>query len=64
MKISQENTISQIGKTFWCYCYILYYSLVPLYTLRNIKDTYPALFIIFGSLKFGFFSNDAYLSSS
>ena len=24
MKISHENTISQIGKTFWRYCYISY----------------------------------------
>ena len=45
MKISRENTIWQMGKTFWRYCYAISHS-VPLYTLPHIKDTYPAIFII------------------
>ena len=33
MKISRENTIWQMGKTFWRYCYAISHS-VPLYTLH------------------------------
>ena len=36
------------------FCYTLPHS-VPLYTLPHIKDTYPALFIMFGSMEFVLF---------
>ena len=57
MKISCGNIMSQIKvKHFGVILFLSVSHSVPLYTLPHVKDTYPALFIMFGSMEFVFFS--------